>query len=327
MPALAIPLIVLLAALIAYGSAALARTSGKGFVSWLEGQVLDTIFGGEWIAAQVVKLASYVTHELGQHFAQVEHAAAAWISSLANYVDVVGKATLLLPFEFSRFAYWLVRHEIPRLIHAVPGRITKEVHTIEKRLPGITKTIVRLPKLSRAQARALIGAAVATYIAPYLMPLHWLRSHFHAMTAVLPHVLPIPIGRTITAIRRRLRRLERAVPGTSVFAAAVAVALAKLGIGWIRCNNVKRVGRELCGLNPRTLSDLLGMFADLLILTNICKAFSVLESALGFVQPQITAFIGGVDAWACYKDTEHPPRIAVPPLDLPAGNSVHGLPV
>jgi hypothetical protein len=40
-------------------------------------------------------------------------------------------------------------------------------------------------------------------------------------------------------------------------AALVAFSLARLGLGWLRCGNVKKVGKRLCGMNPDLLDALL----------------------------------------------------------------------
>jgi hypothetical protein len=59
--------------------------------------------------------------------------------------------------------------------------------------------------------------------------------------------------------------------GTLAFAGAVAFALARLGAGWVRCSNWRRIGRQVCATDPSLIDDLLG---DLLVLAGI---FSVVE--------------------------------------------------
>ena len=271
---LAIPLIVILAVLVAYGSSVLTRSSGAGVVKWLADQVLSTIVGGEWIAKQIVKLASYVAHELGSHFTAMEHTAAAWVASLANYVDYIGRATLLLPFEFSRFAYWLVRTEIPRLVKAYAPVVSKITHAVVSRVVRVERTIVKLPRLSKAQAQALIAAAVARLIGPYLIPLRWLRAHFAALRAAVAHPLPLPLPRSWPNLLRRVKRLEGLI-GAGVAAGALVLALSRLGLGWIRCRNVTKAGKRLCGMDTSLLDELLaGTVA-------IVGAVSVVEFAKG----------------------------------------------
>ena len=253
---LAIPLIVILAAFVALGSASLARTSSGGFIGGLGKQAADTLGATGWIARETIRLASHVAHALGRHFQEIEHAAASWVGALAVAVERVNRAALTFPFTVSTFAYWLVRHELPRLINAIPGAAAKVIRSTVTRVVRVERTIVKLPKLSRAQAKALIGAAVATYVAPYLAMLRWLRSHFHAITAVLPHTLPLNLPKSLTDIRKRLRHLERIGVG-AIGVGALAMALGRLRLGWLRCRNVGRVGRRVCGMDASLLESLL----------------------------------------------------------------------
>lgn len=290
---LAIPLLVLLAAFVAYGSAALARSSSGGFINWLAQQAIVTAGGTAWIAKQVVKLTSHVTHALGKHFAEVEHAAAAWVGALASYVDLVGKRSLLLPFELSRFAYWLVRHEIPRLVHALPTAAASVIRKVTTRVVRIERTVVKLPKLSRAQAKALIGAAVATYIGPYLVPLRWLRSHYHALTHALDHALPIRWPREWPRVLKRIKRLERIAAGGLTVAAVVA-ALGRLRLGWLRCTKVGKAGRAVCGLNSNLFDTLL---LDAVAVTSIVSVVEFANDLRAIEDEAITVMRRLVREW------------------------------
>lgn len=79
--------------------------------------------------------------------------------------------------------------------------------------------------------------------------------------------MPFPrignLERTVKAQGRALRRLgKRTLAPAAIVAAALAVP--KLGLGWLRCRNVKRTGKAICGLDADTLTALL---AGTLILT------------------------------------------------------------
>jgi putative intracellular protease/amidase len=60
----------------------------------------------------------------------------------------------------------------------------------------------------------------------------------------------------LAGVRRRLRALERKGVGVIAVAGVVA-ALAKIGATFIRCTNVKRTGRHLCGMDAGLLDALL----------------------------------------------------------------------
>src|SRR6202043_2188520 len=76
----------------------------------------------------------------------------------------------------------------------------------------------------------------------------------------------------IAALRARTKAIEhgavktfdwiRAHPGavaTTAFAGAVALALRKLGGGWIRCKNWRAIGKHVCGLPWSLIESLLGL--------------------------------------------------------------------
>lgn len=250
------PFVVIVAGLVVIGLASMAQSQSSGFVGWLE-QTLGRAAVFVIPSAQaIIDLTRWISGKLGDHFAGIERLTVGWIGGLYSYVERVGAMTLLWPLELFKVTYWLIWHEIPRMVKALPTAAGRVIHQTVTRVVKVERTIVKLPKLSKAQARALIGAAVATYIAPYLAMLRWLRSHFHALTAVLPHTLPIPFGRTIAGIRARLRRLERSLPA-AVGIAAVIAAIGRLGLGFLRCGNVKKMGKRVCGMDTSLLDSLL----------------------------------------------------------------------
>jgi hypothetical protein len=271
---LAAPFVVIIAGLMVWGLASMQQSASSGFVGWLE-QTLGRAAAFAIPTAQaIISLTKWVTHKLGEHFAGIERLTVGWVAGLYQYVERVGAMTLLWPLELFKVTYWLIWHEIPRQIAALPTRAGKVIHQVTSRVVRVERTIVKLPKLTKAQAKALIGAAVATYIGPYLTMLHWLRTHFHALTAVLPHTLPIPFGRTIAAIRARLRRLERGLTKAGALALVVA-AIGEAALRLLRCKKVLRTGSRVCGMDSGLLDSLL---LDSLA---IVGAISVVEFAKG----------------------------------------------
>ena len=250
------PFVVIIAGLVVIGLASMAQSQSSGYVAWLEktlGGAAALVLPG---VQATIELTRWIAHKLGQHFAGIERLTVGWVGGLYSYVERVGAMTLLWPLELFKVTYWLIWHEIPRMVKALPNAVSRVVHQTVTRVVRVERTIVKLPKLTKAQAKALIGAAVATYIAPYLAMLRWLRSHFHALTAVLPHTVPVPFGKTIAAIRARLRRLEKgAAVGAGV--AAVVIALGRLKLGFIRCGNFRKFGKRACGMDTNLLDSLL----------------------------------------------------------------------
>lgn len=58
---------------------------------------------------------------------------------------------------------------------------------------------------------------------------------------------------------RKWVRTHTLAAGTLAFTGAVAWALARLGAGWVRCNNWNRIGKKVCGLPSNLIEDILGL--------------------------------------------------------------------
>lgn len=113
-----------------------------------------------------------------------------------------------------------------------------------------------------------------------------------------------------------------AIPGTDVFTGAVAVALTALGLGGLRCNSLlSSLKRRGCGLWSG-LEDLLGLFVDTLLLTNVCTILPFLETAVSEVADPIVVALTEVGAGLCSGGIGAAPALQTPALHLPANPSV-----
>lgn len=251
-----VPFLVIVAFFGALIFAVMGRQVSEGIVSWLKdaGRVAAFLAGPVGVIS--VKLTRWITHNVGKVFGDLERLTVTWFSAIYQYFDLVITNALEWPLWVWKLQRWLLFVEIPHLVKSIPHYATSVTHTIVKRLQPIERTIVKLPKLTKAQAKALIGAAVATYIHPYLNDLRWLRAHFHALTVAIPRALPIPQVPTFPNIWKRIRALEHKL-AKPVAVAAVVAAIARLGLGWIRCNKVRKVGRQLCGFDDSLLDALI----------------------------------------------------------------------
>src|ERR1700740_396878 len=83
MALLFIPLILLLTALVALGSAALQHSASTGLVNWLSRVVGNVpIVGGILSTKQILKLDGWILNLIGKHFKEVESAAVGWLAAL-----------------------------------------------------------------------------------------------------------------------------------------------------------------------------------------------------------------------------------------------------
>jgi hypothetical protein len=251
-----IPVLVIVAFFGALIFAVMGRQVSEGIVGWLKDAGRIGAFLAGPTGAVAVKLTRWITHNVGAVFSDFERLTVTWFSAIYQYFDLVITNALEWPLYLWRFQRWLLFHELPRLAKAVPKLATQVVHSVTTRVIHVERTIVKLPKLSKAAATALVSAAVAKWIHPYLASLRWLRAHFHTLTVAIPRALPIPQVPAFPNLWKRVRALEKKV-GVPVALGVVAVAISRLGLGWTRCNNVRRIGKQLCGLNPSLLDELL----------------------------------------------------------------------
>jgi hypothetical protein len=206
---------------------------------------------------------------------------------------------------------------LARLIRAAIAKELPRVHRQAKAVAHDATTVIYRPvkafgrRLTKTEkALAGLAAAIAALGGHVIHP---------------GHTLSLP--KSWYGLTKRLARLERRMHRAEGWAAAgvLAAAMANvLGVSarCLRSGNVGKVARRLCGLSPRALEDLLGLIADALILANICQVITLLQEGLSFIEPEVTAFVTALETWACYGDTEKPPKLAPVALYRPAVTGV-----
>src|SRR6266536_647839 len=120
----------------------------------------------------------------------------------------------------------------------------------------------------------------------------WTREQVHRRTVAVGHEFDI-LGRRVGRVGSRVGRLERDAAGlrarlrglegklaAGAFAGLVVAALGRLGLRWLRCGNVNKVGRSVCGMNPSLLESLL---ADALLVGGAISLVALAEHMQGVV--------------------------------------------
>lgn len=115
---------------------------------------------------------------------------------------------------------------------------------------------------------------------------------------------------------------KAALLGVGTFSLAVAGALDALGLGGLRCPSFLRsLNNRGCGLF-NGLEDILGLFVDLFIITDLCEVIPLLETAYADVAaPAVAALTEAIDSMPCVTGHQ-PPALIVPRLHLPANPSL-----
>lgn len=269
-----VPVIILLYFIFVLGSATISRQLSSGFTAWLKDATAVAKFIAGPTIGLTLKLTRWITNQVGEVFSDAERLAVAWFSGLYQWAALAVGQALAWPKYVWQLQWWLLTKAIPDAIHIAMRGIHGSVTVVTKVLPKVERVVVRMPKLTRAQIRAAVTAAMASLVLPFMPELRWLRAHFHALTHALPGAIAIPKFPSLSGILKRIRRLERRTVIAGGIALVIA-ALGRLGLGWIRCNNVRKAGKSLCGID-------LGLLDELLLgTTAIFGAISVVEFAEG----------------------------------------------
>lgn len=313
--ALAIPLLLILTAFVAYAMATLQHSQSTGLVGWLTGKLADLPIIGGLSVKQILKLDQWMTSLIGRHFKQVERYAVRWLSLLAQFTRSNSKAALSLGAPVWALAYWLVHIEIGRQAKAHDKPIAKTANEAlavatdarsravgHKAAPIIVKQGARVTKVERV-------------VMPHAEEWDWINSHWGgikravalasvgALAPTLPRVKPLawPYGLTPTSIRRRLHRVERLL-GVGAMAVAVA-AVFRVSAECVTNGNIGRLMRFFCR-SPKWLLDLLILGAvEAFIVTDLCEFTWLLRKAAKAEVPALMELVSVENALLnCHGD-------------------------
>jgi hypothetical protein len=213
----------------------------EGSIGWMP--VLNRL-----VAAPIHRIDQKVSNYLGGLESHIDISMGGYIHALA-----IGVGQLASGEAEAGWAMWLlakVLHATRVTVNALPsgGSVVKVTRVVVKQTRVIVKQVDHVGKIAAHAApgslvrvvRAIAGTLddVVTWDIPRL----WKRTR----------ALEREIGRLARGIRRR------AVPiATGAAVGALVYALSKIGASWIRCSNVRKLGRRVCGMNVGLLESLL----------------------------------------------------------------------
>lgn len=196
-----------------------------------------------------------VDHALAALVLACEKGAVALFHALASQARWLGREIGELAFtveqRFLRIAHatppsealWLAVRTA-RKLGGVGAAVARLAHAVAVDLP---RSIARGDQLAKEQLRRLARGIdrVSNRLA-------------HALTAGLAAVgvRVGRLGRTVERQGARIGRLDKTIAAAGA-AALVGTALARLGLGWLRCGRVSKVGKRACGMDADLLDDLL----------------------------------------------------------------------
>lgn len=252
------PVVIALPELLALAGLILALgmvTMGDAFTKALF-QVTESGVG--WIP-WIGKKAANGVHAVGKRLNNVMSAAALRLEGaisqtwhvLAYLVDQTGKA-IWEATEVGARALWTVEVRYP--LDVISALAHKAHGTISKTTKVTTTVVKRVTVVQGVTAKQLV--AVRRDLAA-------LKHRVAALSVAGAGAIALPwprlgtLERKAAAQAKRLTKVEKRF-GALAFAGLVAAALAKLGAGWIRCSNVRKTGKRVCGMDTDLLETLLG---------------------------------------------------------------------
>lgn len=264
--------------------------------------------------------------------AKTEHAAGYLFHGFAEIQLWIARETLAAASEAAMFGRWLVHVEIPGAIHAATHALHVASSTITHRVHSIETRVVHVTRIVRVAAVAAAGSVVPRIAIPYASEWHWIHRHWKGLTRAVaaagaiavPGTLPWlwdrhrigAIEHALPRIYARLRRLEGVF--TSVGAAAiVANALPRLGLRWLRCRNVGRIGSALCGLEPLLVDALVLGTLDAIAVADLCLFSDGLRLTAEAIRPELEAFVTVTDALVGCHGAAKPLPLGLPTASLP----------
>lgn len=231
------------------------------------------------------------------------------------------------------------------------------LHAVAREIDWIGREIRRHSNLLYTIAALLVGPAVVDALRTGIAALHGrvtvvetqITGAYHRLLTIehrLAHTITagvLPrlgrlereydhiIDRDIAGLRSRTKTVERSLDDvwkyvrshpweavTATFVGAVAVALSRLGLDWIKCESGKGLfKRRGCGL-WNDLESLLGFAFDLVVITSICTVIPLLEEAFSLVASPLISTLAAAGAGLCSPGSGPPETLPPPGLQLPA---------
>jgi hypothetical protein len=204
----------------------------------------------------------------------------------------------------------LQRVKLPRLTRAMiiaafplPWLTRRVAAIVAAHLPHIA----RLPRvkwrgLTRTQVAAMIAAAAGTLVTH--LPGKTIYQRIREESK--------PEGFT----KRRLRRLEKLLGATGAVA-LTTMAFRHMGLDWLRCKSLSKLGRRIgCG-GFGVMEMFLGGTMEAFILSDLCRFTNLLTATTEKLRPSLLALVDVEQALISCPGNSAPALLHMPPLDIP----------
>jgi hypothetical protein len=309
----------------AIGLATNARPAAGGLWNWLIQTFKAAAFFGAVFQQKVVQLAQEIANRLGIHAAALEGKGTSWIAALNHYSYVTGYWSLLWPVRLTQFFYHLVTHTIPRQVNSRTAPIARTAAAAEAQAKAATGVAHSTARVLPHKADVVPVTRIERVAMPHAGEWDWIHKHYKTLQGIvlgvatagiagtLPHAPTIPLKWPLNFkwTHKRLHRLELLL-GVAGFAGILASVMGVTANCLKPTGPIGKTARRLCGLPTRALEDLLAVLVDLYALEHICDLITLMNEALGLVQPEIEGFISGAETMFVHCGYNLPAKVDVP---------------
>lgn len=269
-----------------------AITLVGSLVRWVAGALSVIPFVGGWTAGVVDDAINTVDNALGTAIAASEKLAVSTIHDSWKLTQWVGATIANLATETLHGVNVLVTHTIPKAVEDAVGHLRGRVEALEETIEHLDKAAIREVRSDIASVRKEAASAERRISNDF-------AAAEHAITTTLPHAIGHDVGELRGWTSKQLRRLTRRLSATEEALTLGALTAVVVGIvarhwKWIKCGNVAKVGKHLCGLPVSLLEQILADAAldatALLITLNLRDFVTAAQDVFGETEKEIASF-------------------------------------
>lgn len=294
--------------------------SAVGWIPWLGSKVKGSLVH---IEQRINNYMSDVVDGLQGRIGAYFHALGNTLLSLGN--ELLGAAEAIAKLAWYVTGKWPIQVLFPQI-----GALRRLVDFARHRVKAVIHALEWVEKQVRHAGSGTIGGAIHGTLRPLTARIGRLERWSHSEVKWLGHEVAVDLPHDIAGLRARdlslsrlyerlwarVKRLDK-LTGALALSGVVAVALGRLGGGWIRCSNWRKVGRIGCRMPLALIEAILGAGLDALVLADLCAIATLVERAVEQLEPGIRAVLDVADGALCGGRYSGPPDLPLNRATLP----------
>lgn len=246
------------------------------------------------VGAEIRSLADAIDHGLGAAAVFCEHKAT-WLFQQAWHL-------LVWTAREIRDLALTTEHALALAPTVTIGQIRKQIAAAEAyaahRIATVEAELHR--EADRLFGKARHGIDVLTKKADVTIPRRIARAE--ARVGALEHEL--------AGLKGNASRIARLL-GIAAITTLVGTALERMGLRWLRCGNVKRLGKGVCRMDSRWLDLLFASSLDVLVAADLCRITDAVETAAEAAVPAFNYLAMHIPDLIECQQASRPPKMHV----------------